>query len=166
VEFVILRSSQSRRSSPSGQPRRRFHESNLKRTASRAETEGAVARRSDGLLKPNSARTPAAAPKRKLGYRDQRDFDIIEARIAEAEAHRSKVPEAKSTPCRPAGPSWRRFQPDKAAKLLEKLRSDNGRHLRQRLLPHCRHGTRGSLPRIFLVRFSSFTRSMASGPDT
>jgi ATP-binding cassette subfamily F protein uup len=48
--------------------------------------------------RPTSACTPAAAPKRKLGYRDQRDFDTIEARIAEAEARLSALEAEQARP--------------------------------------------------------------------
>ena len=36
--------------------------------------------------RPATTRTQTSAPRRKLSYKDQRDFDNIEARIAEAES--------------------------------------------------------------------------------
>jgi len=51
-----------------------------------------------GWEKTSSGRTQANAPKRKLSYRDQRDFDTIEARIAAAEARLSALEAEQASP--------------------------------------------------------------------
>jgi ATP-binding cassette subfamily F protein uup len=48
--------------------------------------------------KPATARTQASAPRRKLSYKDQRDFDTIEARIAEAEARLAALEAEQASP--------------------------------------------------------------------
>jgi len=48
--------------------------------------------------KPATARTQASAPRRKLSYKDQRDFDTIEARIAEAEARLAALESEQASP--------------------------------------------------------------------
>ena len=48
--------------------------------------------------KPASARTPSAMPRRKLSYKDQRDWDGIEARIAEAEARLAALETEQASP--------------------------------------------------------------------
>ena len=48
--------------------------------------------------RPASARTQAGASKRKLSYKDQRDFDTIEARIAEAEARLAALEAEQARP--------------------------------------------------------------------
>ena len=61
-----------------------------------AEREGlATAAERD---RPVSARTQATAPRRKLSYKDQRDFDSIEARIAEAEARLAALQAEQARP--------------------------------------------------------------------
>jgi len=48
--------------------------------------------------RPTSSRNQAAAPKRKLSYKDQRDFDTIEARIAKAEAGLAALEAEQASP--------------------------------------------------------------------
>ena len=51
-----------------------------------------------GREKTSSGRTQANAPKRKLSYKDQRDFDTIEARTAAAEARLSALEAEQASP--------------------------------------------------------------------
>ena len=48
--------------------------------------------------RPASVRTQTSAPRRKLSYKDQRDFDTIEARIAEAEARLAALETEQASP--------------------------------------------------------------------
>jgi ATP-binding cassette subfamily F protein uup len=48
--------------------------------------------------RPMSARSQSTAPRRKLSYKDQRDFDSIEARIAQAEARLAALEAEQSSP--------------------------------------------------------------------
>jgi ATP-binding cassette subfamily F protein uup len=51
-----------------------------------------------GRDKSESARSQSTAPKRKLSYKDQRDFDTIEARIADAEARSAALEAEQARP--------------------------------------------------------------------
>jgi ATP-binding cassette subfamily F protein uup len=62
--------------------------------AAEREDLAAVAERE----KPSGARTQSTAPRRKLSYKDQRDFDTMEARIAEAEARLSALEAEQASP--------------------------------------------------------------------
>jgi ATP-binding cassette subfamily F protein uup len=48
--------------------------------------------------KAKPADAPTATPRRKLSYKDQRDFDTIEARIADAEARLAAMQAEQSSP--------------------------------------------------------------------
>jgi ABC transport system ATP-binding/permease protein len=61
-----------------------------------AEREDLAA--ADERERPAIARTQASAPRRKLSYKDQRDFDTIEARIAEAEARLAALESEQASP--------------------------------------------------------------------
>jgi ATP-binding cassette subfamily F protein uup len=48
--------------------------------------------------KPASARSSGGAPRRKLSYKDQRDFDVIQDRIAQAEARLAALETEQARP--------------------------------------------------------------------
>jgi len=48
--------------------------------------------------KPASARPQSTGPRRKLGYKDQRDFDTIEERIAQAESRLAGLEAEQASP--------------------------------------------------------------------
>ena len=60
-----------------------------------AELESSAAA---GRGKPGASRAPSNASKRKLSYKDQRDFDSIEARIAAAEARLAGLEAEQASP--------------------------------------------------------------------
>jgi len=60
-----------------------------------AELESSAAA---GRGKPGASRAPSNASKRKLSYKDQRDFDTIEARIAAAEARLAGLEAEQASP--------------------------------------------------------------------